>query len=99
MPDLIKNLPNETALTTSPAALDLLLLEKYQSGGDTSDPSNNTYVSSNIFMRDFLASIVDNGVLFPTGTADEVAINAVIAATGRVVLGPGTFVLDTPVYA
>src|ERR1700722_4628604 len=53
----IKSLPNTTALTGSPGALDLILLEKYQSGGDQAVPANNTYQSDCMFVRDFLASL------------------------------------------
>lgn len=55
--ELIKSCPNVTALTGSPGALDLLLIEKYQSGGDPAVPANNTYASSNMFVRDWLASL------------------------------------------
>lgn len=58
---LIKSLPNTTALTGSPQALDLILLEKYVSGGDGSNPANNTYASNNMFLRDFLTALGVSG--------------------------------------
>jgi hypothetical protein len=53
----IKNLPNTTTLTSSPGAYDLLLLEEYQSGGDGTNPSNDTFITKNIFFRDLALNL------------------------------------------
>lgn len=55
---LLKQLPNTTTVTTSPGYLDILMLGKYQSGGNTTDPSQNVYIAENMFLRDFLSSLV-----------------------------------------
>lgn len=51
---LIKSMPNVTAPASE---LDLMLAEVWQSGTDQSVPANNTYASSNLFLRDWLKSL------------------------------------------
>jgi hypothetical protein len=69
----IRDKPNVTTLTSVPARLDLLLLEQYSSGANTSDPSQNVYITKNVFVKDFVSQIFASPTI--TGTLTGAAAN------------------------